>query len=106
MISATLLVIALAAASVNGAVQIDDTLERRIVLGEGGWALSATSCPSGSSVITDNGFEGCCPTTYQHDGHACCPSGISAAAFDVRRMTDPLDRLQLRQYFGRDPVLR
>jgi len=88
MIYAALLAIALATASVNGAVQIDDTLERRIVLGVGGWALSATSCPSGSSVIEDNGFQGCCPTTFQHDGHACCPSGTSAVVFDARRMTD------------------
>ena len=60
--------------SANDAVQLGNALDRRVPLSQGGWALAGTSCPGGSSVITYQSFQGCCPTTYQNQQIACCPA--------------------------------
>lgn len=63
-----------ASVSANNAVKLDYTLDRRVPLSDGGWALSGTTCPVGSSEFTYQSFQGCCPTTYRNQETACCPA--------------------------------
>ena len=67
---AILLAAVVASVSANDAV----ALGRRFPLSQGGFALAGSSCPPGSSEITYQNFQGCCPTTYRNQQVACCPN--------------------------------